>query len=162
MNWDAISAISETIASIAVVVSLIYLAIQVKHSNKLSHSQTRTELRHMAQTEVYKLIDFPEINQSFFKEDLSEEESIRLHNWLITALRFREFIWRQHQLGLLDPPTFRNYSIALTQILGADRNREWWDRFKPVGGFDPAFVDFVDNLLKDNPRVYVRDMYRNL
>lgn len=59
MNWDAISAISETIASIAVVVSLVYLTIQVKHSNKLSQSQTRTDLWHMAQSEVFKLIDYP-------------------------------------------------------------------------------------------------------
>ena len=56
MNWDAIS---ETIASIAVVVSLVYLAIQLKHSNKLSQSQTRTDLWHMAQSEVFKLIDYP-------------------------------------------------------------------------------------------------------
>ena len=73
MNWDAIS---ETIASIAVVVSLVYLAIQVKHSNKLSQSQTRTDLRHMAQSEVFKLIDYPEICQTFYKDDLSEQEAI--------------------------------------------------------------------------------------
>lgn len=76
MNWDAISAISETIASIAVVVSLVYLAIQVKHSNKLSQSQTRTDLWHMAQSEVFKLIDYPEICQAFYKDDLSEQEAI--------------------------------------------------------------------------------------
>ena len=54
MNWDAISAISETIASGAVVLSLMYLAMQIKHSNKISQSQTRTELRHMANVSGFR------------------------------------------------------------------------------------------------------------
>jgi hypothetical protein len=161
MDWNAVSAISETIASLAVVVSLIYLAIQIKQANKLSQGHTRVELRHMAQAEVFKIIDYPELVQAYTKEELTEEEAIRLHNFLITALRFREFIWRQHQQGLLDTPTFENYSLALPQVLGSQRCRKWWDNYK-VTTLDPAFVDFVDNFLQDNPEVNMLDLYKNL
>lgn len=162
MNWDAISAVSETIASIAVVISLVYLALQVKQSNQLSKSQTRTELRHMAQSEVYKVIDNPVINAGFYRDELTEEESIKLHCFLVSAIRFREFIWRQHQLGLLDTPTFTNYSMAILQILGARRCRNWWNAFKLTGGFEPAFVNFVDELLEKHGEVDIREFYKML
>ena len=32
MNWEALGAVSETLGAIGVIVTLIYLAIQVKHS----------------------------------------------------------------------------------------------------------------------------------
>jgi len=161
MNWDAISAISETIASVAVVVSLVYLAMQVKHSNKLSQSQTRTDLRHMAQSEVFKMIDYPEICQAFFKEELTEQEAIQLHNFLISALRFREFIWRQYQLNLLDEETFRNYMKAVLQVLGSDRNRRWWDTYKNTT-FDPGFIAYIDDLSASQPKTDLRGFWDSI
>ena len=34
MSWDSVAAISETVGALAVVISLIYLAMQVKQSNR--------------------------------------------------------------------------------------------------------------------------------
>ena len=39
MNWDAIGAVGEIIGAIAVVVSLMYLAIQIRTSSKLAKAQ---------------------------------------------------------------------------------------------------------------------------
>ena len=161
MNWDAITAISEFIASVAVVVSLIYLALQVKHSNKLSQSQTRTDLRHMAQSEVYKMIDIPEIAQSFYKNELSEQDAIRLHNFLIAALRFREFIWRQYNNNLLDEDTFRYYMMAVIQVLGSERNRRWWNTYKNTT-FDPGFIAYIDDLLASRPNADLRVFWNSI
>lgn len=150
MNWDAISAVSETIASIAVVISLIYLAIQIRHSNKLAHSQTRTELRHMASIEVQQMVEYPEIQLLYTKEKLDVEEKVKLHYFLIGNLRFREFIWRQYQLGLLDKATFDHYLIPLLGILSTDRAQRWWHNFKSPS-YDPEFIRFVDDLLARGP-----------
>jgi hypothetical protein len=79
MNWDAISAISETISSLAVIISLIYLAQQIRHSNKLSHSQTRTDLRHQGNAETETLIEHPDIWLMMWKEKLTAEEQSRIH-----------------------------------------------------------------------------------
>ncbi|HAI97697.1 MAG: hypothetical protein CL866_03630 [Cycloclasticus sp.] len=44
MNWEAISAISDTIASIAVVVSIGFLAYQVKSNTRLLKSAARQSI----------------------------------------------------------------------------------------------------------------------
>ena len=36
MNWEAVTAIAESIGVIGVIVSLVYLAIQVRHSNQVA------------------------------------------------------------------------------------------------------------------------------
>jgi len=120
-------------------------------SNKLSQSQTRTELRHMANFEVGHLIDHPEIWLLMWKETLNAEEQSRLHSFLIGALRFREFIWRQYQMGLLDKQTFDNYILVVVQQLSSPRTRLWWDRYKTSGTFDQAFVNLVQELLENSP-----------
>jgi len=125
MNWDAISAVSETVSSIAVIISLIYLAQQIRHSNKLSQSQTRTDLRQQAGAEVESLIQHPDIWLMFWKEELTDLERSRLHSFMLRALRFREYIWRQHKLGLLDKDTFETYILVVTQQLSSKRTRDW-------------------------------------
>jgi hypothetical protein len=95
MNWDAISAVSETISSVAVIISLIYLARQKQQSNKLPQSQTRTDLRHLSNAEVGYMVEHPDIWLLMWKDKLAPEEQSRLHSFLIGAIRFREFIWRQ-------------------------------------------------------------------
>ena len=45
MNWDAISAIGETIGAVAVVISLLYLAVQIRqNTNHIKSSIAATEL----------------------------------------------------------------------------------------------------------------------
>jgi len=34
MNWEALGALAEIVAAAAVVITLLYLAIQVRHSNR--------------------------------------------------------------------------------------------------------------------------------
>ncbi|MGB5211621.1 MAG: hypothetical protein WBP60_13965 [Gammaproteobacteria bacterium] len=44
MNWEAVSAISEVIGVLLVVVSLAYLAIQVRQSNEMALAESEREL----------------------------------------------------------------------------------------------------------------------
>ncbi len=44
MNWDAIGAVSEVAAAIGVVVSLVYLAVQIRENTRSSRSATRQSI----------------------------------------------------------------------------------------------------------------------
>ena len=151
MNWDAISAISETISSVAVIISLIYLAQQIHHSNKLSQSQTRTDLRHHGNAEIESLIEHPEIWLLMWKEKLTAEEQSRIHFFLVRSLRFREYIWRQYHNKLLDKDTFETYFSVVAQTLSTKRSRAWWNSYKDSGIFDSEFIALVEKCLEETP-----------
>jgi len=44
MNWDAIGAVGEILGAIAVVFSLVYLAFQIKQSNRIGIRESRSEI----------------------------------------------------------------------------------------------------------------------
>lgn len=45
MNWEAIGAISETVGAIAVVITLIYLALQIRQANRISRYSAENDFR---------------------------------------------------------------------------------------------------------------------
>ena len=51
MNWDAIGAIGELIGAIAVFATLIYLAVQIRQSNRLALAQYR-EMNRLAMVDI--------------------------------------------------------------------------------------------------------------
>ena len=54
MDWEPVGALSELIGSVTVVVSVLYLAAQVKQSNRQSASESGTEVL----TEMNRLQEF--------------------------------------------------------------------------------------------------------
>ena len=82
MNWDAISAIGEIVGATAVVISLIYLATQIRSQNKQSriaakHHMAR-ELREVTAAAATKEMAeiFVRANQSY--EDITEAKRFDL------------------------------------------------------------------------------------
>ena len=149
MNWEAVGAIAEALGAAGVVVSLIYLASQVRQSNILARNQARQTWMQLDQADLHKIVDNPSVNLSFVEQEISVEDKIRLMEWLGGALRAREFQWFQYQDGIIDEAYFRTHAGVITIVLGTERTRRWWAHAK--GHFDPGFVAFADDLLADAP-----------
>lgn len=148
MSIDKLVAISELIAAIAVVISLLYLATQVRQSNKLARAQTRERMTNQASDEFYKgFIDEPSIFRSLYKlEPLTEEEWIRLSGWLLAAMRQREYEYFQMKDGNIEKEVWEAYRGVITIHLGSERTQKWWASWGKVP-FDPGFCSMVDELL---------------
>ncbi len=162
MTIELISAISELIAAIAVVLSLIYLARQVKQANSLAKGQTRQRMVEQAQEEVYKgFIEEPTIFQSLYKSDpLTELEWIQLTGWLLAAMRQREFEWFQMQDGNIDKELWDAYKRVITIHLGTTRVRTWWDTNGHFP-FDKSFCAMVSTLLDESGKTSYFDEFRD-
>ena len=142
---------AEMLSSVAVVASLIYLAIQVRQSNALARAQTRQVMMQMGQQEINKFVDDPSIWNLWTKEELSRDERIRLHSWLVAHLRQREYEWLEKQEGIIDPKMFEAYAAVISLVLGTERTRRWWSVHSHSPAFDAGFVTFVDELLAKSP-----------
>ena len=157
MSIDNLAAIAELIAAIAVVISLLYLATQVRQSNKLARAQTRERMTNQAADEVYKgFVEDPSILRSLYKsEPLSEDEWIRLSGWLLAAMRQREYEFFQMKDGNIEKEVWEAYRGLITIHLGSDRTRKWWDNWGKVP-FDPGFCSMVSELLDEqaNPNYF--------
>jgi len=153
MSLEQWAYLGEIVASAAVVASLVYLAIQVRQSNRLAQAQTRQIMMQLVQQELYKVVDDPAIFSLWVKEPISTEEKSKLHAWLIANIRQREYEWLEYKNGTIDPGMFESYAGITAVILGTERTRRWWGVHGHSHSFHPGFVDFVDQLLEKSPLV---------
>jgi len=162
MSIQELATLAELIAAIAVVISLLYLAAQVRQSNQLARGQTREQMINQASSEVYKgFIDNPGIIRCLYKsEALSEEEWIRLSGWILAAMRQREYEYFQMKNGHIEKESWEAYRGLITIHLGSDRTRKWWEEWGHVP-FDRGFCAMVSELLDEhaNPQ-YFEDLQR--
>jgi len=161
MNWEAISALAQILGVIVVVITLIYLAAQVRQGNLLAKSQARQRMVEQAETEVYKQMADPSITYANVKDGpLSEEEQAKLALFLIAFMRQREWEWYQFRDGVIEEDVYRAYHEVIAIHVGTERGRKWW---KALGryAFNSAFVAEVDDFLsRTEGSTYLQEMRR--
>jgi hypothetical protein len=151
MNRSKIADLSEILSSIAILITLIYLTVEISQNTEALYAQSRQQILTSAQTELFDLAHNPEIVKNIIKtEPLTEDENIKLTVTFTAWMRVREFSWLQYQSGIIDEAQWSTELAVITVILGAPRTRLWWNIIgKPSVGI--PFAEFIDELIRDQP-----------
>ena len=75
MNWEAIGAVGEIVGALAVVVSLVYLASQLRHANELARENAYRELQSAVDQATTELVRDPDLHK-VWREALYERKSV--------------------------------------------------------------------------------------
>lgn len=151
LKLSRLADITEILTSIAVVVTLIYLAIEINQNTEALHAQTRQSVLEAAQAELFEFVDRPEIAANIVSDGpLSEVENVQLHMYLVSTMRVREFSWLQYKSGAIDQPQWDTELAVMKVILGAPRTRHWWNTAGRLP-FSAEFVTFVDDSIRNEP-----------
>lgn len=148
MNWEVIGAISEIIGAIAVVVSLVYLARQIREQNiqaKLSalHDMSRDQRNASAMFATEDISEiFVRANEDY--STLSDAESIRLVINVTGLFRAWENAFLEYKDGNLDPTVWATLSKDYTQPMGANSFKHIWALRKQ--NYDPEFQMYIDGI----------------
>jgi hypothetical protein len=163
MNWEALGAIAELTGAAGVVGSLLYLAAQVRTSNRASAVDAKLESTRMLNDFMDLLIQRPELNQLMRKgrkslDSLSPDEYQQFSNLSLKAFWFfsaGHFQFRRHTLAESDWLEIR---AVLDYWLDSQGCRDWWGR---LGRFmyGDEFVAFIESeMLKLAGRESARGM----
>ena len=150
MSMADLATWSQIISSIAVLVTLIFLIVQLKQNTDAIKANTRHAIVTNDQQLVTDGIDHPSIEHSMYKEELTEDEKVRLEWWLIGLCRTREYHWFQYRNGSLDRRTWEANLTALGRNLSFARTRGWWQSVSQ-NYFDHGFVVEVNKYLAGFP-----------
>ena len=90
MNWEALGAVAELVGAVGVVASLLYLAAQVRTSNRASAVQAKLQSTRMLNDFMDLLIKHPEHNQLLIQgrkslDSLSPDDYLRFSNMSLKA-----------------------------------------------------------------------------
>lgn len=159
MTIQDVGALGEVIAAVAVLITLIYLSVQVRQANLLAKSHARQRMIEHAQAELYTQMADPSITYAVVKEGkLSEEEQASLSMFLTAFMRQRELEWFQYQDGMIDKDVYEAYHGVIAIFISQDRTKAWWNSIGRYA-FDANFVSEVDSFLKKSePSTYLSDI----
>ena len=161
MDTSNLADISEIIGSFAVIVTLIFLVLQMRENTRAIKASTRQSARDADSQAIVAAIDHPGAILAWTKQDMSDEEAVQYFFWLTLFFRNRENDWSQYQRGVMDKDTWERYKSSITATFLSERNRNWWFNFGATV-FQPDYVAQVNEILDKTPihKETVQDRFR--
>jgi hypothetical protein len=145
-----LGALGSFFASIAVFITLVYLARQVHQGNILHRMQSRESLMNQDVLTLQLQLADLDISKSFYKEVLNEDDLLKQHLFLTLFLRQREWEWLLHKDGVLPKEVYETYLEVFPIFLGTERTRKWWNSLGKAA-LNRDFSAEIDKLLEDRP-----------
>ncbi len=163
MNWDAIGSIGEIVGALGVIISLIYLATQIRQNSawlKSSIIESAGVRAGDMPTSIFNDADLSRIVRIGFTQDgaaLNIEERHRFSLVMLTAMRGHEINYAHYKSGLLDEESFEGFSQNMTIWTNSPLFDEWWESSSAI--FRKDFREKVEEVRKtETPLNY--DIYR--
>ena len=131
MNWDAIAAIVEVAGVVAVVVTLFYLAVQIRQSTiqarraELDASMEQSALVRMALAENPELADIWLKGLSGSKS-LSENEKVRFESLVSQRFWTLFHVFDRINKGVMEETFWKGASKQLEELATKPGCIEWW------------------------------------
>ena len=152
IDWNKWSSIAEIVSSIAILVTLVYLAIQTQQNTDAINAQSRQSLFDGGQEELPVWIQYPELSTLIIDstKEITLEQKVQLDGLLVLALGRREFAWRQYQTGVLDEDSWIADRRIIALLLGSERTREWWHSVGKLN-YGGEFPEVVESIFEGQP-----------
>ena len=130
-NWDAIGAIGEVVGALAVFLTLLYLARQIK----LSAAQQRSESQRSVSEEFNRIMDvfFDRENSRAINkainhwEDATLEERSVLSAFMYKYCNHIQTMYLMWESGTLKEEVYLSEELAFLSMIATDGGREWWN-----------------------------------
>ncbi len=149
MNWEALGAVAELIAALGVIITLLYLAMQIKEQTKESKlAATRDLARDW--TEALQFGTGDEWNFELYQRavndyaSLSGGDRIRAYIMLSSAMRIIEIQHFHVSAGNFEPTMFTAMEYRVKQLIELPGVRYWWKDHKEQ--FSEDFIAYVERV----------------
>jgi hypothetical protein len=155
MSFEQLSYLAQIVASAGVVVSLIFVGLQIRHNTgalqREEHNSTMEQWT-VIRMAIAKNRDIAELMTDGLhgERPIDAADQLRLEQLLQEHAWASFHIWDRTQRGVFPKGTFEWTAGALLRdILTTARGGAWWRNAKHIG-FIPGFVKDVDAVLAKN------------
>jgi hypothetical protein len=159
MNWDALGAIAELGGALVVGVSVVYLAVQIRHGTRVTKAAAQDAAVTALRDVTKPLAQDAELSRIFRVglegiSGLEGEDKFRFYHLAFQFFKGAEAVHFHHVQGILDEDIWRGYSTIFRHYFATKGFREYWDLRRD--SFSPAFQRFHDSLpLSEAPKSVV-------
>lgn len=153
MTLETLYYLSQIIAVLAILGSLIFVGIQIRQNTKQAEESERVARGEVLQNIAEGLrqhslvmLEYPEVYQCFVNHtdpaDISEANRLRIATYCFATLQVIHNMYFQHRKGLLDDQTYQSYLPFLVSLLRTPVGQHYWAARRVM--FDAKFALMMD------------------
>ncbi|MGD8978123.1 MAG: hypothetical protein PVG91_11005 [Gammaproteobacteria bacterium] len=158
MSLEQYAYLAEIVGAIAVVASLLYLAVQIHQSNLQGQASARYAFI-QAMSDINMPIAQDKAVASVWRRGLESADGLdkdeRIQFWMLVGQYGNAWsvMYQLYRDGMLPEIQWTVVRKDMLGILSSEGGRSFWKRFG-AGAFDPEFVAYVDSLLSSGEKSY--------
>lgn len=150
MNWNVVAGVAETVASLAVVISLIYLAIQVRLQVKESQLSVVNSLTQQWGEAVQAFATDADLYEIWMKglerfDTLPPIERGRFSAILVNLSQIFESVHLHYREGRVDPDLWLGFENRMQDVFATPGVQSWWKLRRHWHA--RAFQDYIDSAI---------------
>ncbi len=147
MNWEAIGAIGEVVGAFGVILTLGYLAIQIRQNTRsLKSASYQGAINSMSEVagSAYEDEDVSRIiYESLRGKEVSDLDRYRFENFLTRMFRNFENYYYQHEAGVMEDHLWNGMKNSMLGYYRLAPVRSWWESRKEI--YSVQFASFLKN-----------------
>ena len=164
MNWEAISAVGEILSAVAVLVTLVYLATQIRQNTAQQKREELVSIQHGQNAVVAQLLD-PRVIGAYVRTAEDRHPTIEDRSttfaWVVQYLNHFQVVDELYRNGALDEEQYQlwvGFAVAIVAPKGVQR---WWDEENGRLGFHSQVRALIDSRLRDpdHPPIPITEMW---
>ena len=151
MNWEILGNLADIAAAAAVVVSLIYLSIQIKQNTVSSNTSTAIAFSDASATISTVLAQDAELNKLFWAylsgEELTQDDARRAHAIIILYINVMEQAFDLYTSGALSEEKWQGRLLQLKWFSGHPGFNRFWKVYGELQA--PAWKAMIESTMND-------------
>ena len=153
-NLESLASLGEVVGAIAVVVSLLYLAVQVRQNTRAQRLENASRILDRTASMQGALSRDPATSILFSKgvsdpSELTPQERIQFTWAMYEFFGALEFMFLAAKENSIPDEIWQRWSLAAAWWLTFPGVRAWWD-VRPIP-FADSFSSYIGSLIDDNP-----------
>lgn len=143
---DTIATISNILASIAVVLTLVFIGLQLKQNAELTRMAAAQTSAQLLSANLGRIIEYPDLAEVITREGApdcwSRAEQLRVSNFLSASFRHYEVLHTHRRFGVFEEELWQGTEARLRDTLESAAIRQWWLDSRPF--YARSFASYVD------------------
>jgi hypothetical protein len=159
MTLSELGSLGEIVGSLAVLVTLIILVVQVRGARTEMSAQMTREIKRDNNQAYHQLTQNPELVQLHIRgqsdyESLTDSERVTWMIWLFTWINQAEDAWVARQRGIPNMEWVDIYVLGVALVIRSDGGQVVWPRLR--GFFDEEFSEVIDQRVREGDENFLQ------
>ena len=152
--WAAVGAIGEILGAIGVIVTVAYLAIQIRHNTKALHLNSFQHDGEQMNRLSLSIVENPQfagvVSKAFQNpQELADAEYVQFNSFLIANFHVFETLYYGYTNGTVPENLWKAEESGLKNMLAQPVVSDWWEKIIEIGPYTKEFREHVESIRKD-------------